>query len=109
MENHLGIRRGLEHGAVRLELAAQLLGIDQIAVVRDGHGAMRGGGRDGLGIAEIGAARGGVAHVADGPVAGQAPETVPAEDVGDPAHGLLHVEGVAVRGRDARRLLASML
>ena len=109
MQNHFRVGRGLEDGTVGLELPSQLLGIDKVAVVRDGHRPVGGGGGDGLGIAEIRAARGGVAHVTNGPMAGQALEAVPAEDVGDPAHGLFHVEGVAVGGRDARRLLAAML
>jgi hypothetical protein len=46
---------------------------------------------------------------ADGPVARHALQALAAEHVGDPAHGLLDVERVAVRGGDARRLLASML
>jgi hypothetical protein len=42
-------------------------------------------------------------------IVSRALQALAAEHVGDPAHGLFHVEGVAVRGGDARRLLASML
>ena len=42
-------------------------------------------------------------------VPGQALETLPAEHVGDPAHAALDVEGLAVGGGDAGRLLAAVL
>src|SRR2546426_12762372 len=102
-------RSGLKDGPVALELPSHPLGIDEVAILRDGHRPVRGGRGDGLGIAEIGAARRGVAHVANRAVAGQALEPVPAEDVGHPAHGLFHVEGMAVRGCDPRGLLAPLL
>ena len=47
--------------------------------------------------------------MAHGPVTGKPPEPLPAEHVGDPAHGFFDVEGMAVGGRDPRRLLAAVL
>src|SRR5690348_7375675 len=70
---------------------------------------MRGGRSDGLGVAQAGAARRRVAHVPHGAIAGEATEPVAAEDVGDPTHGLLDVESVAVGGRNARGLLPAVL
>ena len=66
-------------------------------------------GRDGLGVAQVGAARRRVADVADGARAREPAEPLGAEHVGHPAHGLLRVKARAVGGRDAGRLLPAML
>ena len=89
--------------------SSQGLRVDQVAVVGDGHRPVRGGAGDRLGVAQVGAARGGIAHVPDGAVTGQALEPLPAEDVGHPAHRLLHVEVMPVGGGDAGRLLPAVL
>ena len=38
--NHLGIRGGVENGALLLELASQLEGVGQVSVVRESHAAL---------------------------------------------------------------------
>src|SRR4030095_3795333 len=73
------------------------------------RGAVDGLGADRLRVAQVRAACGGVAHVADGAMAGQALEPVAAEHVRPPAHRLLHVEAVPVGGGDARGLLPAVL
>ena len=37
--HHLGVERGVEHGALLLELLAQRFGVEEVAVVRDRAGA----------------------------------------------------------------------
>src|SRR5205823_9079105 len=65
--------------------------------------------RDRLRVLQVRAARGRVADVADRGRPGQAPEPLRTEHVGDPAHRLLQVQAGAVGGRDAGRLLATVL
>jgi len=109
MENDLGVGVGLKDRPVLFQLGTQLLRIDQVAVVGDGHRAVRGIGRDRLGIAQARGAGGGVAHMPDGTMAGEALETLAAEGVGHPAHGLLHLKGPAVGRGDAGRFLSAVL
>src|SRR5438552_1351286 len=109
VQDDLGVGRGLEDGAVALHLAAERLGVGQVAVVRDRDGSARRGSRDRLRVLQVRAARGRVADVADRGRPGQAPEPLRTEHVGDPAHRLLQVQAGAVGGRDAGRLLATVL
>src|SRR5207244_12807507 len=95
--------------AVLLHRLAQLFGVGQVAVVRDRDRAARGLRGDLLRVAQVRAAGGRIADVADRAMAGQPAQALSAEDVGDPAHRLLDVEVVAVGRGDARGLLAPML
>ncbi len=109
VQDHLGVGRRLEDRAVLLELLPQRLRVHEIAVVGDGHRAVRGGAGDGLGVAQVRAARGGVADVADRAMAGQALEPLAIEDVRHPAHRLLDLEVVPIGRGDPGRLLSAVL
>ena len=109
VKDHLRVGAGLEDGAVALHLPPQRLRVGQVAVVGDGDRAAGRGGGDGLGVSQIGAACRRVADVADGAMAGQAAQSLRAEHVGHPSHGLLGVEVHAVRGRDPRGFLPPVL
>ena len=50
LDDDLGVRGGLEEGALALELGANVAEVDQIAVVRDGDEALGGLDADGLRI-----------------------------------------------------------
>ena len=67
--NDLGVGGGVENGASQLQFFPQVIGIDQVSVVAQGHGAFHVVHHDGLGVGPAGAAGGAVAHVADGHVA----------------------------------------
>ena len=63
-----------------------------------------------LGVAQLAGAGGGIAHVADGGLAGELFAEHPRrEDLADQAHAGVAVEGVAVGDDDAGRLLAAVL
>ena len=81
----------------------------QVAVVADGDLAVLAGDEEGLRLAYRDLARGRVARVADGGRAGQAVQTLLAEDLGDQAHRALRAEHVAAGGDDAARLLPAVL
>ena len=95
--------------AVELEPAAQIGGVDQVAVVGDADAAV--GVLDGerLRVAQARAAGGRVTDVTDGEVAGQLLELAARERVGDEALLLPLVEAVTVGRDDAGRFLPAML
>ena len=109
VKDHLGVRIGLEDGAVALHLPPECLRVGEVAVVSDGDGAAGGGRRDGLGISQIGTPRRRVADVADGAVPGQAAQALGAEHIGDPSHPLLDMEAHAVGSCDPRGFLPPVL
>ena len=69
MHDGFGVGGGLEDRALRHQFVAQGVGIGEIAVMRDGQAAARQIGEDGLDVAGIGAAGGGIAHMADREIA----------------------------------------
>jgi len=91
------------------ELGAELLGVREVAVVADRELAALVVDRDGLSVLEEGAARGGVAHVADGAATRELPELLLAESVLHQAHGAVGVELLAVARDDPCRLLPAVL
>ena len=109
MQDHFGVGVRLEDRAVLLHLPPQRLRVGEVAVVGDRDRAAGRGGRDRLSVPQIGAAGRGIAHVANGPVTLEAAKPLGAEDVRHPSHVLLDVEGGAVGGGDACRLLPAML
>ena len=83
--------------------------IHQVAVVRQRHHALVRLHHDGLGIEQRRVSGGGIAGVADGQGSPQFGQHFFQKNVGDQAHGLVHVQGHAVRSHNAGRLLAAML
>ena len=67
----LAVRGRLEQAAAVLQVAAQLRGIHQVAVVREGKVARIVVEEERLDVLDAAAARGGIAYVADGHLAGQ--------------------------------------
>ncbi len=109
VQDHLGIAIGLEDGAAPLQLRAQLNGVGDVAVVRHRHLAFIAGHREGLRIQQRRVARGGVARVADGQLAGQFGKRLGGEDFRHVPHGFPAVDFGAVARADARAFLAAML
>ena len=64
--DHLGVGGAVKDGTLQFQLPAQGTGIDQVAVVADGHGALAVMQQHGLCIGPGAAAGGGVAHMAGG-------------------------------------------
>ena len=92
------------------QFAAQRQPVGEIAVVADGETAGIEFGEQRLHVAQDGGARGGVADMADGHIAGQALDHLAAgEGVADQAEAALGVEAAAVEGDDAGGFLAAML
>jgi hypothetical protein len=87
----------------------QLLGVDEVAVVGEGDGALVTGAEGGLGVGPHRAAGGGVAGVPDRDVPLEGLEGGLVEDLGDQAHVLVDQDLGAVGGRDARGFLSAML
>jgi hypothetical protein len=88
------------------------LGVDELAVVGDGEGAVGRVHDEGLTVDLLAGGAGAVARVTDPQVAPQLPHTVVVEDVVDHAHALVHVEGLgadALARHYARTLLAPVL
>ena len=110
MDEDLGVRGGLEDRAVFLELFAQAAGVHEVAVVRDGHGAALVVDNEGLDVAQVAAAEGGVAHVANAKAALHARELVRLEDIRHEADPAVRGEHFLVVGADdAGAFLAAML
>ena len=109
VQDHLGVRGGLEDRARRLQLVAQDRRVHQVAVVAHRDGPAVALDEIGLGIGGHGVARRGVAHVAHGPVALEQGQPLVREDVVDEAHPLLDAQALAVARDDARRLLPAVL
>ncbi len=110
MEDHLGVGCRLEDRAFANQFAPQRLRIGEIAIVRDGEAARVQLREERLHIAQHGLAGRGVAHMADGRGAGQALDrALLGKMVADESQSALAVKAAAVKGDDARRLLAAML
>ncbi len=100
---------GLERNALRLELVAQLGGVDEVAVVGEGDGVLAARPGERLGVLPGGRAGRGVAHVTDGVRAGEPGEDLLVEDLRDEAHVFDDRDLALVGHRDAGALLAAML
>ena len=84
-------------GAARFQFVAQLRGVGEIAVVRDGDLAARAIDGQRLGVAQVRRAGGGIARVADGHVADEAVQDFAVENLRDQAHA------ACARGTACRR------
>ncbi|EAU66753.1 hypothetical protein STIAU_2398 [Stigmatella aurantiaca DW4/3-1] len=109
VDDDLRVRIRLEDGAIGHERLAQLLRVHQVAVVRHGHLPARILHAQGLGILELAAARGGVAHVADGRAAQQLLQGGRGEDVRHQPHLPVEAQRVPIRRDNARRFLPAVL
>ena len=78
MQNDFGIARSLEDGTFALQLAPQFAGIGDIAVVRDRDLSLVAVDGERLRVQQHRIAGGGIARVADGQIAGQAGDALPA-------------------------------
>ena len=100
----------VEDGAIQLQLPAQLKGVDQVAVVGQGHMALDVVDDDGLGVQRAAEAGGAVAHMANGHGAGaQLLENAGREYRADEALLLVEAENAVVVDHDAAALLAAVL
>ena len=105
----LGVGIGEEGHAQLDELATQLVGVDERAVVRERDDDVVDGGEVRLrGLPALGA-RGTVAHVAHGELAGERGKVGIGKDLVDEAEVFADHHRAAVAHRDARRFLAAML
>src|SRR3954467_4065544 len=110
VQDHLGVGGGLHHGAVAHQLAPQGQPVGEIAVVANREPAGIELGEQRLYVAQDGRAGGGIAGVADGGVAGEAINHLPAgEGVADQPDPPFAVKPGAVKGDDAGSFLAPML
>ena len=66
-------------------------------------------GKEGLGIAQVGTPRGGIAHMPHGGLAGQALKIGFRKHVGHKPHALVFMHAARVARNDARAFLAAML
>ena len=109
VEQELGIGFGIDvaHHPVSHE-ALELLGVGQVAVVRDAD-AKRVVGVEGLGLGAAGATRGGVPHMTQTDVTSQLGHVMGLEDFLDKAVGLAEVEAAVVGRDDSGGVLAAVL
>src|SRR6266446_7083415 len=110
MDDDLGVAGRLEQAAAPYELAPQLVGIGQVAVVADREPAEFEIGEERLDVAQRHLAGRRIAHVTEGGVAVQpGDDLLRAEILADMAHAAMGMELLAVIGDDPGRLLAAML
>ncbi len=110
MDDDFGVAGRLEQAAAPHQLAPQLIGIRQIAVVADRQPAEFEIGEQWLDVALRHLAGRRIAHMADRDRAGQAVDDVfRAEIVADQPRSAMRVELAAVIRDDAGRFLAAML
>ena len=110
MQDHLGVRGRLHHGAFAHQLATQREPVGEVAVMADGKAAGIELGKQRLHVAQNGPAGGRIAHVADGGIAGQAIDHLAARKrVADQAQAALGMKTRAVEGDDAGGFLAAVL
>ncbi len=109
VQQHLGVARRLEDGSLPHEVVAQLLGVDEVAVMADGDLAVGAVDDDRLRVVEPAVARRGVPDVADGTRPGEPRNRSLVEGVGHLAFRLAHLQPAPVRRGDAGALLAAML
>ena len=86
VHHDFAVGAGLEDCAFVDERITQLAGVDQIAVVPQRQLAVRAVDHDGLGVGQPALPGGGVAHVTNGEMAGQAGQRLVVEGVVDVAH-----------------------
>ncbi len=105
----LGVGGALEDVPVLDQTRPQFVGVHQVAVVGQGDERAVAGAGEGLGVAHLAGAGGGVAHVAYGQLPGQRLQDRLLEHLGDEPHVLVDDEPGAVGDGDAGGLLPAML
>ena len=107
---NLAVGGRLEEASLVLEILAQQLRVDDVAVVRQGEVARVVAEEEGLDVLRTAAARGRIAHVADGHAAAQGGELRLVEDLGHQSGSLDAAEVLpGVDGHDAGALLPAVL
>src|SRR3569833_405966 len=109
MEDHFGIAGRWKNRAVFFEIATELDGVREIAVVRDRNLAFAAGDRKRLGIPQTGVACSRIACMADCQLARQLIENVGREDAADVAHLADAANSAAIANGNASALLTAML
>ena len=109
VQNDLGVHRRLEDGALVLHGGAQRVGVDEVAVVRQRQHAHLAAGDDRLGVDDVLAAEGRVAHMADGDMPGQPAQDLVVKHLGHQAEVAVLTDDLAVRRGDAGALLPAVL
>ena len=109
MEKDFRVRARREDRALLFQLGADLVGVHEVAVVRDGERALVRVVDDGLSVLEERLARRRIPHVADRRGAGQAGEPCFVEDVRDVSHLLLDGHALARPRDDSGGLLPPVL
>ena len=109
MQQHLGVAGRPEDGSLADEFVAQLLRVDEVAVVADGDLAVRAVDQEGLRVLELALSGGRVADVPDRRRPEQPGEGPLVERVRDVAHLARGAEPLAVARDDAGALLPAVL
>ena len=109
VQEQLGIGGALEDRALRLQGGAQLLRVDEVAVVRHRDRPGRALEHERLGVLDERLAGRGIARVADRCFARHAGERRGVEVVGDQPHGLVDLDLAGLERGDACRLLPAVL
>ena len=109
VRDDLRISGGVENGPPVLVVAAEVIHVHQIAVVGHREGALDVGQRQRLGVLPLGAAGGGVAHVAHRHGAAQLVQDRGGKHVAHQSHVLVAAHFQPVHGRDAAGLLPPVL
>ena len=111
VEDDFAVGGGLENGAFAFQFVAQDVGVDEVAIVRDGELAAEAIDDKGLGIFHRARSGGGITGMADGPLALQTLQFRLPKNLRDKAHVAMQLEGRAgaVAGDDTGALLPAML
>ena len=109
VEDDFAIDGGLEDRSPALQFLAELNGVDQIAVVRDGDLAARAVDGQRLGVAQVRRAGRRIAGVSHGHGTNETVQDLAVENLRDQAHALVRPELPAVATDDAGALLPAML
>ena len=109
VQEDLAVHGGLEDRSGVLQLPFQLLGVDDVAVVGHGVGAVVVVNHEGLAVGKDGRARRGVPDMADGGAALEFFELVHVEHVGDQPHALVGHDPAVVDHGDAGAFLPPVL
>src|SRR5215469_1521576 len=92
-----------------LELRADIVGVDNVAVVRQRDFSLAALHANRLRVQQRRIAGGRVAGMSDGKRTRKSSKTLAGEDIGDQSHGLMQLDAFAIRRSNTRRLLPAML
>src|SRR5204863_9023814 len=109
VQNDFTINGGLKNRTSRFELVTQPGGVSQITVVRNSDLPAGTIDSEGLRVAQVRGASGGIARVANGHIPNHVMQNFSVKHLGYQAHPLMRVEKLSIVGDDAGALLAAML